>query len=237
MDLRMYTGASLQDDLTPVLCRIVSDPAQIESLHDIVGDFCHQSRNLLNSLKLSIYLARRNSSPEMAAFWNEVEPRYFAAERIFDRLQGICRTMALSIVRLPLNLLIEERCANWAQTLAVRDRHLELAPPCAPTIGDYDPTRLGQGFDDFVAWRAEAGEPGEPLLLRWRAEDGRFQLHWIDASNGGDRNEVGVRDHSDALTLSFLARIMSAHGGSLSLQQGKGLHVWLHWPLDVRKSP
>ena len=237
MDSRMCPGASPQDGPTPLLCRIVSDPAQIESLHEVFGGFCHQSRNLLNSLKLSIYLERRNSSSEMKALWNELEPRYLAAERIFDRLQAICRTMALSVVRLPLNLLIEERRTCWAQTLAARGRHLELVPPCAPTIGDYDPNRLGQGFDDFVAWRAEAGDPGVPLHLRWWAENGRFQLHWIDASDFGYRNEVGVVDLSDALTLSFLARIMSAHGGSLSLEEGKGLHVRLHWPLDVRSSP
>ena len=52
-------GASPLDGLTPLLCRIVSDPAQLESLHEVLGGFCHQSRNLLNSLKLSIYLATK----------------------------------------------------------------------------------------------------------------------------------------------------------------------------------
>ena len=30
---------------------------------------------------------------------------------------------------------------------------LRVGPALRTTIGDYDPNRLGQGFDDFVAWR------------------------------------------------------------------------------------
>src|SRR4051812_10760623 len=50
--------------LTSSLCRIAADPAQVGTLYEILGGYCHQCRNTLNSLKLSLYLARRGGAPD-----------------------------------------------------------------------------------------------------------------------------------------------------------------------------
>jgi len=137
---------------------------------------------------------------------------------------------------MPLKFLIDEHRSSWSQSLESRDRRLELVPPPEPVIGDYDPFRLGQGLDVFVAWRAAVGSPGQPLRLRWWAETGRFVVEWSDPFSLISRPVVGQGFLSDWLALPFLARIVTAHGGSIDVDVETGLLVKLRWPLDVRDS-
>ncbi len=224
-------------ELTNSLCKVILDPTQFDSLHEILGGFCHQCRNTLNALKLSLYLVTINASPEMSDFWKELETRYLAVEKIFDRLQTICRSMAFNPVRMPLRLLIEDRQAFWFEMLAAKGRRLELIPPLDERAGDFDPCRLGQGLDVFVAWRAEAGEPGQPLRLDWWAEDGQFHLQWYDPLDWGGGSKNGIYGRTDSLALPLLARIMISHSGTLGVAVDEGLYVRLHWPLNVRSLP
>src|SRR5262245_63205500 len=54
---------SMQDDaLTGSLFRVATDASMVVALHDVLGSFCHECRNTLNSLKLSLYLAKRGAS-------------------------------------------------------------------------------------------------------------------------------------------------------------------------------
>jgi hypothetical protein len=222
--------------LTSSLCRIAADPAQVGTLYEILGGYCHQCRNTLNSLKLSLYLARRGGAPDTSTIWDELEPRYQAVERLFDRLQMICRPMMLSPSRLPLALLIEEHRPKWDALLAEHGRRLELLPPRKPVVGDYDPYRLGQGLDALVALCAEQGESDAPIGLHWSSVGSQIQLEWDDSEISGS----GASEHfdaSDPFALPFLARIISAHGGTLDVSLDQGLRLLCRWPIDVRSHP
>jgi hypothetical protein len=218
------------EGLAVSLLRVSSDPAQRARLHQLLGTFCHQCRNTLNSLKLSLYLAKRSAAPDKLGPWNDLEPRYRDVEQFFERLQLIVRPMPLTTVRLPLALLLEDRGAAWSALLAARERRLDLAPPCESSTVAYDPLRLGDALDSLVAWRAEAGPAGQPARLRWDTVGGQAFLEWSEAAGSGREPPC---DGPQSLVLPLLGRVASAHGGSVSVDARDGLRVGLSWPVDA----
>jgi hypothetical protein len=224
--------------LASSLLRVAADPESLDSLHGLLGGFCHKCRNALNGLKLSLYLAKRLSHPEALAQLKELESHYDSLERLFDRLQLICRPMAITPITLPLGLLIEERRGTWDEWMARRGRRLLVSSPGEAVIGEFDPNRLTQGLDALVAWRAGDGAPGEPARLRWRLQNQQFQLDWVERSAQGlDLDSApGGLDLSESLALPLLARVISAHGGHLDLTVRDGLRIGLRWPVAVSRS-
>jgi hypothetical protein len=255
-EMRFTTDAEgSADQLAGALARIATNPQQTHQLHEILGHFAHQCRNLLNSMKISLYLADRAREHEFTPRWRDLETRYLEVERFFERVQLFCRPMPLTLVNLPLNLLIEERAGAWTDVLRERGRRLRLVPPPVPPVGRFDPTRLGQGLDDVVAWRARLGDQETDLRLAWMEDSAQFHLVWDEPVRGdsidlttplaGSLTEQGVSssratDCSEALTaltVPLLSRIVSLHGGSL---EATSLNPWrldLRWPLDVAHTP
>src|SRR5262245_20467323 len=88
-----------------LLLRVAKDPVQTESLYRVLGPFCHQYRNVLNSLKMSLYLVNRAGGLKDSDAWVTIEERYAAVEALIERVHQLCRPMSVSPVRLPLHLL------------------------------------------------------------------------------------------------------------------------------------
>lgn len=235
MDLRRI-GGSPCSGLASSLARMVADPEDSESLHRILGIYCHQSRNLLHTMKLSLFLAQRCSPPAETDTWGRLEKEYLAVEHFFDRLQLVCRPMAVNPVRMPLSLLIEDRLADWTSRLAERGQRLEVIAPDEPAVGEYDPARMAQGLDAFIAWRGDASGGGGLTLLRWGVDAGHFHLDW-DEPDAEDRDAPDERlQLPEGLALPLLARVITAHAGTLEVTVQDGLHLRLRWPLHVRRS-
>ncbi|WP_254054049.1 hypothetical protein [Singulisphaera sp. GP187] len=228
--------AMLEDDLACSLVGVASDPFKVRALHDILGVFCHQCRNTLNSLKLSLYLTKRDASHVASPLWGELDQRYHEVELLFDRLQAICRPMTLTPLRASLSLIMKERGASWVEAMAARDRSLRLVPPKSSDVGEFDPIRLPECLNTFILWRAEVGERGQPAQLGWRIEDDHFLIEWDEPSSFGVGGTPERSDRSDPLALPLLARVLSAHGGTMTLDFHDGLHLRATWPLTVRPS-
>ena len=146
--------AMQEDDLACSLIDVVSNPFKVRALHDILGGFCHQCRNTLNSLKLSLYLAKRDPAHAASPDWGDLDHRYRDVELLFDRLQAICRPMTLTPIKASLSLVMEERGRSWVEAMAARDRCLTLfAPPAGNDVGEFDPVRLPEGLSTFIFWR------------------------------------------------------------------------------------
>jgi hypothetical protein len=230
MESRMMVETSPEGAVASWL-RIVSDPVKAGSLHGLLRGFCHDCRNDLNSLKMSLYLARRGADGADPAIWDEFEPRYRAVERLFERLQAIYWPMVPETVRMPLEMLVEERRPRWSEALSRNGRALALDPPGSPTVGDFDPVRLGEGLDAFVSWRAAVGERGRPARLRWGADDGQFHLVWSEPGARALEARDAADDQHEPLALPLLARIVSAHRGAVEVASDDGLQIHLRWPL------
>ena len=223
------------------LTRVALDPARAEQLHEILGTYCHQCRNLLNTLNISIYLAKRGPDSPSSEVWRQLESQYQEVEVFIERLQWICRPVPLRCVELSLQLLFEGRAQVWSKRLAAVGRNLILEPPEQPAVGRFDPSRLELAFDDLVSWRSLRGNPDTDLRLRWRADASRFQVEWdepprkcshltADESLVMSRPEPSKNSLQD-LALPLLARVMSLHGGSISGSLRDPFSVALTWPL------
>jgi hypothetical protein len=216
------------------LLRLAVDPTHRACLYDALGGFCHQSRNVLNSLKLSLYLAKRSATPDLCARWSELEPHYLELEQFIERLQFIIRPMELNCVCLPLSLLIEERTDKWSAEMGTHGRRLEFVPPVNSSNVKYDPSWLGHALDALVAWRAEAKRGSSVAQLRWGVDHGASKLEWLEDSIGGADRRL---DRPDSLALPLVGRVVSAHGGTLSVDVRDGLQVCLRWPVDAKPQP
>jgi hypothetical protein len=232
--MKTLTVEQPQGDLAITLFRIASNPDMVQALHEVLGGFCHQCRNLLNSLRLSLYLANRDANASKLPQWPDLEGQYRSVEQLVDRLQAICRPMSLSLIRAPLSLVMRDREAAWTLAMSERDRSLQLVPPEGPDVGDFDPIRLADSLDAFVRWRAEVGEPAGQATLRWGVVDDWFELEWIEPTAETLQPAEVPSSGIDPLALPLLARVISAHGGTLSLQTCDGLHLGARWPLVAR---
>lgn len=234
MDLPMVEGRACAG-LASSLAKVVADPDTSESLYQILGTYCHQSRNVLHTMKLSLFLAQRSSPAAELKVWNELEREYLAVEHFFDQLQLVCRPMAVNPVRMPFALLVEDRLADWTSWLAANDQSLEVLAPEEPAIGDYDPARMALGLDAFVEWRRDAGRGGGSALLQWRVDAGYFHLDWTEP-DARDRDSPGeCLVQPERLALPLLARVVNAHMGTLDCDVQDGLRLRLRWPLLVRR--
>ncbi len=212
------------------LLAIARDAGLRRAVYGRLGEYCHQCRNRLNSLKLSLYLARRGATEVRSGGWDELDARYQELEKLVERVQIICRPMALSRVTLSLDLLIDDRRAEWTRLLHGSGGDLVFLPPAEATVASFDVDRLGSALDALVAWRAGGGAAGKTARLRWWAEAGHSHLLWEEdgRNQGEDADPPAVEDRS--WTLPFVARVIEAHGGDFRLKVGHAWRLDLSWP-------
>jgi len=217
-------------DLSSVLMAIAQDPVLRHDLDQILGDYCHQCRNRLNSLKLSIYLVKRQSLGKIPEAWRSLESDYQTLEAQFERIQTICRPICLSLVTIGLNLLFEDRHESWSKIMAECGRELEIHQPDGRSVARFDVHHLGTALDAVVAWRAEQGSRVAKTCLRWWVEAGQAYVKWIEplAPDQTDK-PISFRPET-AWTLPTLTRVVAEHGGDLKIDDRNGWVLTLSWP-------
>jgi hypothetical protein len=226
--------------LSTTILSLIDNPERIESLRQMLGSFNHRCRNSLNGIKMSLYLCKRQAAGPLAEYWFEFERTYQEVERLFDRLQVIYRPLALTLVRSPLGQLVNEHSASWSSWFDGKRGTLLVEPPRADPPGDFDPMYLGLGLDAFVAWRADTAFAGSQARMTWRFRDDFFELEWEEGRRAesafAQERETGVdqgtrgKQGVDCLALPLLARIVSAHGGTLKADHDPAFVMRLRWP-------
>ena len=222
-----------EEGLTASMLRVASDPSERARFYELLGGYCHQCRNTLNSLTMSLYLASRGPDSDGLALWTDLEPNCRAVEQFLERLQWIIKPMQPALIRLPLSTLMDEYRVAWSEAMSVRGRKLEwISPPEAMAVA-FDPFHLGKALDALVCWRAEAGPAGESAQLRWGVEGDQSYLEWFEQRASDERLPA---DQVESLALPVVARVAIAHGGSVSVDARDGLRVGLRWPIDASSS-
>jgi hypothetical protein len=229
-----------EDGLSSSMLSVLNNQERIDCLRRMLSGFSHRYRNLLNGIKMSLYLFRREVKGSVPTYWNELERTYQDIERLIDHLQTIYRPMNVSMVRSPLGPLIADLTPRWQSWLQAQGRMLELDPPGQDLPGDFDPMQMGSGLDALVAWRAETGDPRWQPRLSWRMTDGFFEVRWDDAwvkslatplnGRAGPSPCSDASRRVDCLVLPLLARIVAAHGGRLDSTREPSLRLRLRWP-------
>jgi hypothetical protein len=216
--------------------KIVSDPAQIKDLHELLGDFCHQVRNRLHMLNMELYFAKVASHDSQRSEWAILEQSYRAVERVVDHLQTICRPMPLTLLSMSLDILLEDRRQDWSCRLAARDLSLELKPPADTVVGLFDPSRLAHALDAWALFRSEQAASGTVIQVSWGRRDGHLTLEWQETapSCGPSPQTTNITltesVRMTSLALPLLARVMTAHGGHLKVVTKPDWNLHLRWP-------
>jgi hypothetical protein len=217
---------TIDEVLGDQLLRIARDPVLRLRVYEHLREYCHQCRNRLNSLKLSLYLAMRQSPSPNADPWVEIERHYRDLESRVEQVQFLCRPLLLSRVTLGLDLLIEDRREAWTRRMAELGRGLELVSPSERAVASFDVDSLGRALDSVVAWRASDRSDARSARLRWWVEGGFAHVAWEEPATPARPGCVPP----PAWTLPLLARVALAHGGDYRIDTERGWCLDVAWP-------
>ena len=219
--------------LTDHLMGIASNPDLRQVIYEHMGEYCHQCRNRLNSLKLCLYLAKRQAQSACPSVLASLEQRYAALERSIDLIQTLCRPMAVSLSLLGLDLLIQDRLPHWQRLAVDRDVEIACVPPEVRAMARFDPDRMGQALDCLVDWRIAQLEPGSTARMTWRVDRGEARMIWEEEANSfGD--PVGPTDPTHSWALPLITRVVEAHGGDVRLGEPTSRTVEIAWPIGPK---
>ena len=211
------------------LLRIARNPDLRQVIYERLREYCHQCRNRLNSLKLSLYLAMKQSPSPGPEPWLDVDRQYQDLERRVERVQALCRPLTLSRVTLGLDLLIDDRRETWTRIMSSKGRGLDFVPPAERAVASFDVERLVQVLDLLVAWRSAEPAAAGPAKLRWWVESGYAHIAWEEATSSPPT--VGPQAEDGATwTLPLIARVALAHGGDLQVAADRGWRLEVSWP-------
>ena len=220
------------------LLKIAGDSELTKHLHKVIGTYCHQVRNQLNSIKLSLYFAKRVATAVDHSRWNELDSHYLDLERWLDRLQLVCRPLQLQTFPLPFGLLIEERRESWTEAARQNGGSL-LIQPVEPILNvAVDLGRLGQALDDLADWRFPSAPPNTTFQLDWKQEGGFLVFLWKEkwdrpAIEPDDPIPVNRSQLSrEGLTLPLILRMVSLHGGTMNCSSDVGWELSIRLPMD-----
>ncbi len=216
----------LDAGLVAQMMEIARDPSLRAAVYDRIGEYFHQCRNRLNSLKLSLYLVKRQADGELSDAWSCLDRHYGELEQKVDTVQRLCRPMTLSRVRIGLELLIDDRRSAWTEVWTARHGTLRFVGPPGPVVARLDVDRLGHALDAFVAWRAEQGGEALDVTLRWWSESGDVRLSWEESPGAADPDPA----EDSRWSLPWLIRVIAEHGGETEVRDGEGWRLALRWP-------
>lgn len=226
---------STSPGLSGHLMEIAGNPAMREELSGLMGDYCHQCRNRLNSLKLSIYLARKQGNGLALSDWCSVETDYKALEDQVERLQAMCRPIAMAPVVIDFALLIDDRVSAWRETVEAHGREFVVDPPADRTEVRFDVDRVGSSLDVIVRWRSaclpsDDVDPGS-VRVGWGREGSDFVFRWAESTCG----EESPFDPEHVWSLPILTRVVAEHGGSVEVREQAGWTMTARWPARADK--
>lgn len=219
------------------------DNGRLDSLQQSLRGFNHRFRNLLNSLRMSFYLAKRSGFQADSGRWGEIDQAYREVEEFQTRLQTIYQAMPLTLIDGRFGALAAERESTWADWFRQNGNELVLNAPDPEMEGRFDPMYLGTALDGFIAWRAAAIPRGGRATLRWTTNGDGFAIDWSERATASTIEPSGrARPPAEtlpvttaSLSLPFLARVAVEHGGGLSWTREPDVEARIRWPLTAPK--
>lgn len=220
------------------------EQGRLDPLQHSLRGFNHRFRNLLNSLRMGFYLAKRSGFQADSERWDEIDQTYREVEQFQSRLQTIYQAMPLTLVEGRFGALIDERRATWIEWFKRNGNELVLEAPEDEREGRFDPMFLGTALDGFVAWRAASLPRGGSATLRWAADDDGFEIDWSERTGEAPATRPPAPSASPSgplstttasLSLPLLARVVAEHGGKLSWSREHRVEARIRWPLTAAK--
>lgn len=230
---------SADDGLSGSLLRFIED-GRLPELRQALSGFNHRCRNMLNSMKMGFYLTRRAATGPLPERWEELNRTYQEVERLFDLMQSIYRTMALTTVHRPFRAVVDERGRGWRAAFEGEGATLTIRPPAQESAGEFDAMRIASAFDAFVAWRASRLGPGGRASLTWGTTRRHLEVCWAEASPAAAPRPsspqcpvAALASTSRSLALPLLARVVAEHHGRLAWATSPVVEARIRWPLAV----
>lgn len=215
--------------LTSTLMSIADDPQIRQGVYDHVGEYCHQCRNCLNSLKLCLYLARRQDPAAARPRLEQLERTYARLERSIDLIQILCRPIQLVTTSLEFTVLLDDRLPGWRKQVAAADLELIGSGPAQMDASRFDPELLGNALDALVSWRTAVLQPGSKVELHWEDRPQSTYVRWREQGTEIILPPEAMDSHA-YWTLPMMKRVIAAHSGTVTQATEPAWQIELEWP-------
>ena len=212
----------------PEIMAIVGKSDHLVGQYSLLSEYCHTLRNRLNSVSLSIYLARRSGSYSMEEGL-QLDRAYRRIERLVDQFQWLYRPSEIKLMSLDLGLLLEDQRTIWEGLFFSHDCVLTLAENSRCLEGWLDPCRLTCALDALVTWRSEVAGLGILVVISCQNDEDEFYLTWTE-TKGVAGDPTNNDEVVGSIVLGILGRVMADHGGTLCLAGGDSFGLSLRWP-------
>lgn len=212
------------------LLRMIDNPGRLDGLQWQLDRYCHRLRNRLNSLKLSLYLARRLDQAAPVA-WEDADANYRRMEVLIEHLQAVVTPLRLAPIEIDLLAWLAEAMPCWRRALEAGGLSMAGEGPDGPLPVRFDTTRFSQAIAPLIEAWARPGAEGSTVRLRWGADGECCALEFAADGPVGPRL-VGALGAADGLALPRLARVLQAHGGRLDIRDGRAPSLRLRWPAE-----
>jgi heavy metal sensor kinase len=207
------------------------------------GDASHQLRTPLAALlgQVEVALRRDRTTEEYRHVLERVKDQAVGMRQIIEMLLFLARADAESqppqLETLGLSAWLDEYMVRWSTHPRASDLHMECPPEDRCLVEAHGPL-LGQLVDNLLENACKYSNPGTPIILRVRSENGAVALSMEDAGRGISPQDLPhifepfyrspqARRRGIAgvgLGLAVASRIAAALGGSLRAesQEGRG---------------
>ncbi len=219
----------------------LAQQAGLAQVGEMAAEMAHEFKRPLASVRTAMeLLAEHVSDARGRELLATVDAQLERLTETMRDLFALARPEALALAEVDVRDLLDEALLQLAGHPAAGRVELtrEFAPNALVAWGDR--RRLGQALANVVANALDAMPEGGKLIVRSRRVDGDFEMAIEDTGPGIGPDEVervlrpfySTKELGTGLGLPLVARIVSAHGGQLTIegQAGRGTVVKLLLP-------
>lgn len=240
--VRVATAFNAMTDNLRDTLRQLSQQQSLAAVGEFAASLAHEVRNPLSSIRVDLQLASETLDGSRAG---ELVARAFKSiERLNDTVTGalrVARSGRIQPRRLDLVAVLDAAIHNAGPELESRSVTLErLYASDDPVELIGDPAALEQVFLNLLLNAAHAAPEGGTVRVRITRGDDAVQVRIIDNGDGIPpevRKHVlepfySTREHGSGLGLPITERIVTAHGGTLTIETdvGTGTSVCVRLP-------
>ena len=214
----------------------------------LASKICHELRNPLSAIALSLHVLRARSDKD-----NKAQKQFDRSERNLQRCSEILEDFHDFAFTRTLRRQTADIC-NWLQQSLARidipgDVELDTRLPSGPVYADIDGDKLGRALQKVLknAIQAVTEAPGTDLekkiTLKAFEADGRFVIEVTDTGAGMSQETISqaleplysTRGFGVGLGLPIAQQCLSAHGGGIAIDSSTRanqttVRMWLPLP-------
>lgn len=221
-------------EFSRLLLELHDQPDALATLRRFLDRYLHRARNRLNTIRLGLYMARRNLGRDHESI-REIERSYEQVQRFLEHFQRFMLPIELSPVEGSLGQFLQDRvqahCRRSTGSDPIRPE-FEVRWDGLDHPRRFDPNRLGSALDEYLLAVAAARPRNRSIGFHVAEQDAELHVAAFESTGAplAPSPPEAARLSPCNLAMPWLARMFAAHGARFESCPSNKL-LWLaRWP-------